>query len=86
LDHWSLKSIAILDLELPQMGKQQWIATYTLKLTADVSPAIVDMFGSMRSKIFSIVKIIERDRDKYEMAVNHYKILLNDLPIEDCVS
>jgi len=68
------------------MGKQQWIATYTLKLTADVSPAIVDMFGSMRSKIFSILKIIERDRNKYEIAVNHYKILLNDLPIEDCVS
>jgi len=82
----SVKPIAILDLELPQMGKQQWIATYTLKLTADVSPAIVDMLGSTRSKIFSILKIIERDEDKYEMAANHYKVLLNDLPIEDCVS
>jgi len=68
------------------MSKQQWIATYCLNLTANDSPTIVDMLGSTRSKIFSILKIIEREGDKYEMAANHYKVLLNDMPIEDCVS
>jgi len=43
------------------------------------------MIGSERSKIFSILKIIERDNDKYEIAKKHYKILLEELPIKDQV-
>jgi len=67
------------------MGTKQWTDTYCSELTADVSPAIVDMFGSVRSKIFSILKIIERDGDKYETAKKHYKVLLDELPIKDRV-
>lgn len=76
----------ILDPELPQMGAKQRTDTYCSKLTADDSPTIVDMFGSVRSKIFSILKIIERDGNKYEVAKKHYKVLLHELPTEDRVS
>lgn len=78
--------LPISDPELPQMGIKQWTDTYRSKLDPDISPALVDMIGSMRSKIFSIVKIIERDGDKYEAAKKHYKILLDGLPTEDRVS
>jgi len=67
------------------MGTKQWIDTYRSQLTADVSPTIIDMIGSVRSKIFSILKIIERDGDKYEIAREHYKILLDELPTKDRV-
>lgn len=73
------------NLELPQMNTQQWSDTY-MKLAANVSPTIVDMLGSVQPKIFSILKIIERDGDKYEIAAKHYKVLLGDLPVEDRVS
>lgn len=76
----------ILDSELPQMGTKQWADTYGSKLTAETSPTMVDMIGSVRSKIFSIVKIIERDSDRYEVANKHYKILLDALPTKDRVS
>ncbi|XP_029678953.1 cilia- and flagella-associated protein 69-like [Formica exsecta] len=74
------------DTELPQMGTKQWTDTYRSQLTADASPTIIDMIGSMRSKIFSILKIIERDGDKYKIAKKHYKILLHELPIKDRVT
>lgn len=67
------------------MGTKQWTDTYRSQLTADVSPTIIDLIGSVRSKIFSILKIIERDGDKYATARNHYKILLNELPTKDRV-
>lgn len=57
-----------------------------MKLAVDSSPTIVDMIGSVRAKIFSILKIIERDGDRYEIARKHYKILLHELPTEDRVS
>lgn len=67
------------------MGTKQWTDTYRSQLTADASPTIIDMIGSTRSKIFGILKIIERDSDKYEIARKHYKILLHELPIKDRV-
>lgn len=75
----------ISDPEFPQMGTKQWIDTYRFELTEDASPTITDMIGSVRSKIFSILKIIERDGDKYEIARKHYKILLDELPTKDHV-
>ncbi|EFN87177.1 Uncharacterized protein FLJ21062-like protein [Harpegnathos saltator] len=74
------------DRELPQMGSRQRADTYSSKLSADSSPTIVDMIGSVRSKIFSIAKIIERDGARYEIADKHYKILLDALPTEDRVT
>ncbi|XP_011687013.1 PREDICTED: uncharacterized protein LOC105449458 [Wasmannia auropunctata] len=76
----------ITDSEYPQMGTKQWTDTYRSQLTANVSPAIIEMFGSVRSKIFSILKIIERDGDKYEIAREHYKILLDGLPTRDRIT
>lgn len=73
-------------MELSEMGKRQWLDTYCKKLARDSSPAIIDMIGSVRSKIYSIFKIIERDNEKYKMAKEHYKILYANLSIEDRVS
>ncbi|XP_018301515.1 cilia- and flagella-associated protein 69 [Mycetomoellerius zeteki] len=75
-----------IDPEFPQMGTKQWIDTYRFELTEDASPTITDMIGSVRSKIFSILKIIERDGDKYEIARKHYKILLDELPTKDHIT
>ncbi|KAG5314763.1 CFA69 protein, partial [Acromyrmex insinuator] len=77
---------SIADPEFPQMGIKQWIDTYRFQLTENVSPTITDMMGSVRSKIFSILKIIERDTEKYNIAKNHYKILLEELPTKDHVT
>ncbi|KYN15906.1 Uncharacterized protein C7orf63 [Trachymyrmex cornetzi] len=77
---------SIADPEFPQMGTKQWIDTYRFQLTEDASPTIADMLGSVRSKIFSILKIIERDGDKYEIAKKHYKILLEELPTKDHIT
>ncbi|XP_012059603.1 PREDICTED: cilia- and flagella-associated protein 69-like [Atta cephalotes] len=74
------------DPEFLQMGTKQWRDTYCFQLTDDVCPTIIDMLGSVRSKIFSILKIIERDSDKYEIAQKHYKILLEELPIKDQIT
>ncbi|XP_011869132.1 PREDICTED: cilia- and flagella-associated protein 69-like, partial [Vollenhovia emeryi] len=77
---------SVADPEFPQMGTKQWTDTYRTQLTADVSPTIIEMVGSVRSKIFSIFKIIERDGDKYETAREHYKILLDELPTKDHIT
>ncbi|XP_018396892.1 PREDICTED: cilia- and flagella-associated protein 69-like, partial [Cyphomyrmex costatus] len=74
------------DPEFPQMGTKQWLDTYRSQLTEDASPTITDMIGSVRSKIFSILRIIERDGDKYEIAREHYKILLDELPTKDHIT
>ncbi|XP_031827258.2 cilia- and flagella-associated protein 69, partial [Nomia melanderi] len=74
------------DEESPSMGKKQWVETFQTKLFGHVSPAINDMIGSVRAKIYSIRKIIERDNERYEMAKKHYKILYFDLPIEDRIT
>lgn len=76
----------MLDEELPQMSNKQWSDTYRTKLTQNISPAIIDMIGSVRSKIYSIRKIIERDQKRYQHAKEHYKILCADLSMEDRVS
>ncbi|CAD1470590.1 unnamed protein product [Heterotrigona itama] len=68
------------------MGRKQWLDTYCKKLARDRSPAIIDMIGSVRSKIYSIFKIIERDNEKYKMAKEHYKILYANLSIEDRIT
>ncbi|KAK2581585.1 hypothetical protein KPH14_002093 [Odynerus spinipes] len=74
------------DVELPQMGVEQWRTTYHNKIICDVSPTMIDMIGSSRSKIYGLRKIIEKYNEKYQMAKDHYKILINDLPIEDRVT
>ncbi|XP_033222568.1 cilia- and flagella-associated protein 69-like [Belonocnema kinseyi] len=73
------------DLELPLMGKEQWDNTYWNKagVTDDSSPALVDMIGSVRPKIYSIHKLMEEEADKYEKTKEHYKILMVDIPAED---
>ncbi|XP_076162248.1 cilia- and flagella-associated protein 69-like isoform X3 [Ptiloglossa arizonensis] len=74
------------DKEFPQMGNQQWLETYGTKLCGDISPSILDMIGSVRSKIYSIRKLIKRDSERYEIAKEHYKILYIDLPKEDRIT
>ncbi|XP_076663019.1 uncharacterized protein LOC143366115 [Andrena cerasifolii] len=76
----------MLDEELSEMGTQQWSQTYNFNVCGNISPALVDMIGSVRPKIYSIRKIIERDGERYEMAKDRYKILYNDLPMEDRIT
>ena len=76
----------MLDGELSEMGTKQWSQTYDFNLRGNISPALVDMIGSVRPKIYSIRKIIERDGERYEMAKDRYKILYNDLPVEDRIT
>ncbi|XP_043682433.1 cilia- and flagella-associated protein 69-like [Vespula pensylvanica] len=74
------------DTELPQMGLKQWLGTYHNKLSHEVSPAMIDLIGSSRSKIYALRQIIERYGEQYQMAKDHYKILINDLSIEDSIT
>ncbi|XP_046828282.1 cilia- and flagella-associated protein 69-like [Vespa crabro] len=74
------------DTELPQLGPKQWLETYRTKLRYEVSPAMIDLIGSSRSKIYALRQIIERYGEKYQMARDHYKILINDLSIEDKIT
>ncbi|XP_015430261.1 PREDICTED: uncharacterized protein LOC107186832 [Dufourea novaeangliae] len=74
------------DEEFPEMSRKQWLETYDRKLCGHISPAINDMVGSVRSKIYSIRKIIERDNERFEMAKQHYKIMYHDLPMEDRIT
>ncbi|XP_017798421.1 PREDICTED: cilia- and flagella-associated protein 69-like [Habropoda laboriosa] len=76
----------IKDVKLPQMGHKQWLDTYDTKLSRDISPAINDMIGSIRSKIYSICKIIEKDNERYEIAKERYKILYANLSMEDRIT
>ncbi|XP_076397270.1 uncharacterized protein LOC100874990 isoform X6 [Megachile rotundata] len=76
----------VLDVELPQMGNKQWSETYCTKLMQNVSPAIVDMIGSVRSKIYSIRRIIERDRERYQFAKERYNVFCVDLSMEDRIT
>ncbi|XP_076278659.1 cilia- and flagella-associated protein 69 [Lasioglossum baleicum] len=74
------------DEQYPAMGKKQWLETFQTKLHGHISPALIDMIGSVRAKIYSIRKIIERDNKRYNMAKEHYKILYCDLPVEDRIT
>ncbi|XP_053971100.1 uncharacterized protein LOC128872444 isoform X1 [Hylaeus volcanicus] len=74
------------DEEVPQMGNKQWLETYHTQLCGNISPAILDLIGSIRSKIYSIRKIIERDNERYDMAKERYKILYIDLTMEDRIT
>ncbi|KAL2713449.1 cilia- and flagella-associated protein 69-like isoform X1 [Vespula squamosa] len=77
---------SIADTELPQMGWKQWLWTYHKKLRHDVSPAMIDTIGSSRSKIYALRQIIEKYGEQYQMARDHYKILINDLSVEDKIT
>ncbi|XP_076642623.1 cilia- and flagella-associated protein 69-like [Halictus rubicundus] len=77
---------AVRDEEFPAMSKKQWLETFQTKLCGHISPAMIDMIGSVRAKIYSIRKIIEKDNEKYNMAKQHYKILYYDLPVEDRIT
>ncbi|XP_003249479.3 cilia- and flagella-associated protein 69 [Apis mellifera] len=74
------------DEEFINMNQKERIDTYFTKLARDSSPAIIDMIGSVRSKIYSIYKIIERDNERYLMAKEHYKILNDSLSLEDKIT
>ncbi|XP_066601002.1 cilia- and flagella-associated protein 69-like [Prorops nasuta] len=78
--------VAESDAELPQIGTQQWMDTYHDKITSNHSPALADMIGSARAKIFSIVKILRRDDDKHDIAKERYKVTMKDLPLEDKIT
>lgn len=50
-----------------------------------MSPALSQMMGSCLPKIYGIRKILCRNSERYELAKNHYKILLEEIPTEDKV-
>ena len=67
------------------MGEEQWHETYHSVITHDYSPAFSEMLGSVRPKIYGIQKIIEEEITKYEKTKEHYKILMEDVPVQDLV-
>ena len=70
------------------MGQEQWYNTFWSQsgLTHDSSPALSDLIGSLRPKIYSILKMIEEEADKYEKTREHYKILMDDISTQDKAS
>lgn len=67
------------------MGKGQRYTTYHCKQFHDSSPALVDVVGSVRAKIYSIINMMDEEVDKYVKTEKHFKILINDIPKEDLV-
>lgn len=67
------------------MGPDQWFDTFYSDREHTTSPALLAMMGSCHPKIYGIRKILERNSERYEMAKNHYKILLQQIPTEDRV-
>lgn len=74
------------DVELPIMGTEQWIQTFHARSTHEFSPALASIVGSSRPKIYAIRKIIANRSDCFDRSREHYKILLDDMPVEDHVS
>ncbi|KAK0167140.1 hypothetical protein PV327_004576 [Microctonus hyperodae] len=74
------------DVELPLMEQAQWNSNFHTKSNHDFSPTIVSMIGSIRPKIYSIRKILLTNSELCDKSKEHYRILLEDLPVEDAIT
>ncbi|XP_034946404.1 cilia- and flagella-associated protein 69-like [Chelonus insularis] len=73
------------DLELPIMGTIQWEKSFISKTDQDYSPAIANMIGSVRPKVYSIRKILLNNANLSEPTNEHYETL-HHLSVENSIT
>lgn len=56
------------------MGKLQYELTYSHDKPLDSSPAIMDLYGSSRPKVYAIVQLIRRHSNVVDIVNERYKI------------
>ncbi|KAK0094708.1 hypothetical protein PV326_010229 [Microctonus aethiopoides] len=74
------------DVELPIMKQAQRNSNFHSRTNHDFSPTIVSMIGSIRPKIYSIRKILLTNSELCDKSKEHYRILLEDLPVKDAIT
>lgn len=67
------------------MGKLQYEATYSHDKPLDSSPAIMDMYGSARPKVYAIIQLMRRHELVVDMIEKEYKIQVYDQSTQDQV-
>lgn len=76
-----------LDVELPLMGIEQYKNICDPQNTLEASPAISDVIGSCRPKIYAILDMLTYvHKEEVMMANEIYKMWDEDLSIQDQVS
>lgn len=79
--------IYFIDIELPLMGEKQFRSTFRSKKDPNSSPAVLDLLGSVRPKIYALLHILNCSRGELVEEVNdRYKISWRTLSVTDEVS
>lgn len=73
------------DIYKPLMGKKQSLQTENPKREFESSPAIMDMYGSSRPKVYAILQLIKRHEDVVDLVNEEYKIQTYEPSIRDQV-
>lgn len=69
------------------MGKLQYNEAMSLKKDANSSPALLDLFGSARPKVYAMLQLLKiRYKDKVELTNEHYRICSMPITVKDKVS
>lgn len=74
------------DIDLPLMGEVQWENTFSIRLIENYSPTLESLLGSVRPKIYSIRKQLLGKSEALEMIQEHFKMVMDDLPVEDSIT
>lgn len=68
------------------MGSYQIKKTFFEIKNPRVSPAIIDVLGSCRPKIYALLQLLKtRHKEKVEIANGHYKLLNEPISLKDQV-
>lgn len=68
------------------MGKYQKHKTFIEKKNPKLSPAIIDVLGSCRPKIYALLQLLKtRHKEKVKIANDHYKLLNEPISVKDQV-
>lgn len=74
------------DTKAPVMGRLQYQLTFTTKKSLPSSPAIADMLGSCRPKIYALIQLLKIRYGHVVNAINRlYRIATVKLPPEEQV-
>ncbi|XP_031342178.1 cilia- and flagella-associated protein 69-like [Photinus pyralis] len=76
------------DVEFPLMGQQQWYETFGIQKDLYSTPAIVDLLGSCRPKVYAIINLLyNRHNLSVDIANEHYCMFnLDNLKTEDKIT
>lgn len=68
------------------MGSYQIKKTYFENKNPKLSPAIIDIIGSCRPKIYALLQLLKtRHKERVEIANEHYKLLNEPISVKDQV-